>query len=102
MCAFHLPVWNMERQGKGTQQGLGGSTLPKDRAALNQIAFNSSRQLKALCAKIEDRGVLSKGSDRPKCFSIGEYFVRILSNTVQAQLSKTLVMPVRGTIGPTH
>lgn len=62
--------------------------MAKGPAALNQIAFNSSHELKALCAKIEDRGVLSKGSDRTKYCSTGEYFVGILSNAVQAQFRK--------------
>lgn len=65
MCACYLPVWEHAetREGEPARLGWQHSALRPEQLLI-RLPFNSARELKALCAEIEDRGVLSKGSDR--------------------------------------
>lgn len=71
MCAFYLPVREHGETREGEPARLGWQhTGQRTEQLLIRLPFNSSHELKALCAKIEGIGVLSKGSDRTKCCSI--------------------------------
>lgn len=68
MCAFYLPVWEHRETREGEAARLGWQhASQRAEQVLIRLPFNSSHELKSLCAKIEDIGVLSKGSDGTKC-----------------------------------